>query len=72
MEVGERVRKILFQHLGIEPARKVPTVIKDRERERELAEAAQLRVSTKEEVDITLEELMGEIEDYPRRSMQTS
>ncbi len=61
MEDGERVWRILSQHLGLEPAREVSTEIVDIERE--LAEAGCLRRYTKEDVDITLGELMREIEE---------
>ncbi len=43
------------------PKREVPMEIKDIERE--LTEAGQSQVCTREELDLTLEELLGEMEE---------
>ncbi len=68
LEDGERVRKILLHHLGLELAREVPMEIEDIDRE--LAEAGGLRDYWEEDVKVTLEELMGEVGRPQRKWMQ--
>jgi hypothetical protein len=67
-EDRERVRKILLQHLGLEPAREVPMEIEDIDIE--LEEAGCPRDFREEDIKVTLEELMGEVGRPQRKWMQ--
>jgi hypothetical protein len=68
MEDNQKGRGVLSQHLRLELVRKEPTETEDFERE--LVDAGRLRECIAEDLDVMLEELMGEQQRKQGRWMQ--